>query len=149
MPVHDLLKKTARSVVTAPVDISVEDAIALMDKENVGALIVVQAGRPVGIFSTKDCFRLCLEKKPAVFDEITLGAAMTNKLIFAGPDDEFDTVMDIMLRAKIRHLPVIEAGRLSGMLNAKDLMIEHVRILEDELRRLKTYIDDLHEAGRD
>lgn len=149
MAVRDLLKKTARSVVTASVDISVADAIALMDKEKVGALIVVQDGRPVGIFSTRDCSRLCLEKKPAVFEEITLSAAMTNKLITAGPDDEFDTVLDMMLRSKIRHLPVIEDDCLSGMLSAKDLMIEHIHILEDELRRLKTYIDDLHEAGRD
>ena len=149
MVVRELLKKTARSIVTAPVDMTIEDAIALMDKEEVGALIVVKDGRPVGMFSTRDCFRLCLEKKSAVFDEITLGEAMINKLITAGPDDEFDMVMDMMLRAKIRYLPVIEDDRVSGMLNTKDMMIEYIRILEDELHRLKTYVDDLHKAGWD
>lgn len=148
MAMRDLLNQTTRSVVTAPADLTVEDAIVLMDQEKVGALIVVKEDRPVGIFSTRECLRLCLEKKPALFGGITLDAAMS-KPITVGPDEARDTVMDMMLRADIDHLPVIEDSRLKGVLNVRDLMMERIQILEDELRHLKNYIDDLHEAGRD
>ncbi len=134
---------------TAPAHLSIEDAIILMDKEKVGALIVVEEDRPVGIFSTRDCLRFCLKEKPAVFGGITLGAAMSNNLIIVGPDAERETAMEMMFRANIGHLPVIEDGQLNGVLNARELMMEHIRTLEDELRHLKNYIDDLHEAGRD
>jgi len=149
MAIRDLLNQTTRSVVTAPADLSVEEAIILMDKEKVGALIVVEGDRPVGIFSTRDCLRLCLDEMPVVFGGITLEAAMNNKMIFVSPDTERETAMDMMFRADIGHLPVVEDGRLNGVIIARDLMMDHIRILEDELRHLRNYIDDLHEAGRD
>lgn len=149
MVVSDVLKKSARRVVTASADMSVQKALALMDKEKAGVLVVVQDGRSVGIFSTRSCVRLCFDKNPALFEGISLGEAMTSKLISASPDEETDTIMDMMLRSDIEHLPVIDNDRLTGVVQIQDLMLERIQILEDELRSLKDYIEDLHEAGRD
>jgi IMP dehydrogenase len=149
MAVSDLLKKTARTVVTASADISVQEAIGLMDKEKVGVLIVLHDDRPVGLFSIHDCFQLILDNKPELFGGIALSEAMTSRLITARPGEEADTIRDMMLRADIRYLPVIDDGRLSGVVHIQDLMQEQIQILEDELRRLRDYIDDLHEAARD
>ena len=149
MAVRDFLDNKGQPVVTAPTGISVKKAIRLMTHEKVEALIVEHEGRPVGIFSTRDCFRLFLDSQPEVFEGLTLGSVMTDKLIFADPDDEIDTVTAMMIRTDISHLPVIENGRLCGMLKANDLYMERIQILEDELHRLRNYIEDLHQAGLD
>ena len=149
MAVGNLLKKMARPVVTAPADLSVADAIVLMGKEKVGAVIVLQEDHPVGIFSAGDCLRLCLDEKPGDFGGITLDRAMNRKLISVGPEEDIGKAMDMMLQADTGYLPVIEGGHLIGVLNARDLMMEQIKTLDDELGRIKNYIDDLHEAGRD
>lgn len=149
MAIREFINKKGQPAVSAPVDLSVEDALALMEKENAEALIVVKEDRPVGIFSTRDGFRLCLDNQPAKLRGMRLETVMNRRLISAGPEDRFDTLVEIMLRGDIHHLPVIEDGRLLGLLSAKDIMVERIKTLEDELRHLQAYIDDLHEAGMD
>ena len=149
MAMREFINKKRQPAVAAPVDLSVEDALALMVKENAEALIVVQEGRPVGIFSTRDGFRLCLGKQPAALRGMKLGTVVTRRLITTGPEDRFDTLVEMMLRDDVCHLPVIEDGRLLGLLSAKDLMVERIRTLEDELRHLQAYVNDLHDAGMD
>ena len=74
---------------------------------------------------------------------------MTDRLIAARPDDEVDSVIAIMVKADIRHLPVIEEKKIVGMLTLNDLIEQQLESLADEVHQLKDYIEDLHEAGRD
>jgi predicted transcriptional regulator len=74
---------------------------------------------------------------------------MTQKLISVSPDEETDTILNIMLRSDATHLPVIEDDRLIGVVQIHELMLEHIHSLEDEISRMKNYIEDLHEAGWD
>jgi predicted transcriptional regulator len=78
-----------------------------------------------------------------------LGDAMTATLITAKPDDEIDTAMNVMLKAGIGHLPVIENKKIIGMLTARDLVEYRLTSLDDEMHHLKEYIADLHDAGLD
>ena len=149
MAVRDLLLKTKRSVVSASAEISIIEAIGLMDKENSEVLIVEKDGRPVGIFSSRDFLKLYRQKNHGILDDLMLEEIMTQKLISVSPDEETDTTMNIMLRSDVTHLPVIEDDRLIGVVNIHELMLEHIQSLEDEISRMKNYIEDLHEAGWD
>lgn len=149
MAVRDLLKQTRRKVVSASAEISVHEAISLMEGEQLDVLVVERDERPVGIFSISDCLPLCLDKNNEIFVDLTLGEVMTERMISTSPDEKTATIMEIMLRSNIHHLPVIDDGRLIGVVHVQDLMLDHIQSLEDEIRRMKDYIVDLHEAGWD
>lgn len=149
MAVSDVLKRSARPVLTLERDRSVDDAIDAMSAGKAGALIVTENDRPVGIFSKRDVLRTYLRDKRRSFAAVRLGDAMTDKLISAKPGDAIDMVMQVMLAAGIGHLPVIEDEKVVGLLTAGDLVEYRLAVLDDELHHLKEYIADLHEAGLD
>ena len=67
----------------------------------------------------------------------------------ADPEDKLSQVLALMIKADIRHLPVIEEKKVIGMLTLNDLIEHQIDSLTDEIHQLKEYIEDLHEAGRD
>ena len=149
MAVSDLLKKMGRSVFSMESDRNVDDAINALTANKVSALIVTENTRPVGIFAERDVLRTYLRDKAKSFADVRLGDAMTATLITAKPDDEIDTAMNVMLKAGIGHLPVIENEKVIGMLTARDLVEYRLTSLDDEMHHLKDYIADLHDAGLD
>jgi IMP dehydrogenase len=78
-----------------------------------------------------------------------LGEAMTAKLIVAQPDDLVSSAMAMMIKADIRHLPVVENQRIACMLTISDLVKHHVGELTAELHYLQDYITDLQDAVHD
>jgi IMP dehydrogenase len=149
MKVRELLEKKGRPVVTIRSDKTVDDAVGLMAAEKASALIVLEKDHPVGIFAERDVLRAYLKNKSIAFAEIKLADAMTNKLIQAGPEDKVVAATQMMLKADIRHLPVIDDDRIIGMLTISDLVEHRLDALDAELRHLKDYIADLHDAGHD
>jgi IMP dehydrogenase len=149
MKVQDFFAVKNRPVHTIAGNRCVDDAITLMADVNASALVVTKNDQPVGIFAERDVFRCYLRNKSTVLSEITLRNAMTDRLIAARPDDEVDSVIAIMVKADIRHLPVIEEKKIVGMLTLNDLIEQQLESLADEVHQLKDYIEDLHEAGRD
>ncbi len=149
MKVHDLLREKARPVYTIASNQSVDDAVNLMTAKKTGALIVTQNGQPVGIFAQRDVFRYYLRDKTAVLSETALQKAMTNRLIVAQPEDDIERVTAMMMKADIRHLPIMKAEKIIGMLTLNDLIEHRLDSLTEEIHQLKDYIDDLHDAGRD
>ncbi|UCD77924.1 MAG: CBS domain-containing protein [Desulfobacterales bacterium] len=149
MKVLDLLREKARPVHTIASNQSIDDAVNLMSHKRVSALIVTENDQPVGIFAERDVFRFYLREKTTALSEIALQNAMTNKLIVAEPEDEVSHVMAIMIKSDIKHLPVIKAKKIVGMLTLNDLIEHQIDSLNQEIHHLKDYIDDLHDAGRD
>ena len=80
---------------------------------------------------------------------MTVEEAMTSKLIVAEPEEEVSAAMATMIKAGIRHLPVIENGRIIGMLTIGDLVEHQVGTLTAEIHYLQDYISDLHDADQD
>lgn len=149
MKVHDLLRKKARPVYTIAGNQSVADAVELMSRKKVSALIVTENEQPVGIFAERDVFRYYLREKTSALSEIALQNAMTGNLIAAGPEDDVNRIMAVMTKADIKHLPVIKARQLIGMLTLHDLIAYRIDSLTEENHQLKDYIDALHDAGGD
>ncbi|MBW2430682.1 MAG: CBS domain-containing protein [Deltaproteobacteria bacterium] len=149
MKVYALLREKARPVHTIASNQSVDDAINLMTAKKASALIVMEDDQPVGIFAERDVFRYYLRDRSAALSEIALQKAMTDKLIVAEAEDDVSRVMAIMIKADIKHLPIIDKKKIIGMLKLNDLIEHQIESFTDEINQLKDYIEDLHEAGRD
>ncbi len=149
MKVHELLSQKARPVYTITSDQTVDDAINLMTSKKAGALIVIEADHPVGIFAERDVFRAHIKDKSAAFSEIRLKDAMTNKLFAAKTEDEISSVMSMMIQADIKHMPVMKENKIVGILTLNDLIEHQIDMLTEELQHLREYIEDLHHAGQD
>ncbi len=149
MHVQDVMKKNRRVVHTIPAERTAEDAIVRMTEHRTSALIVMDGEMPVGIFTERDVLRCHVAWRQRLFREMPLSEAMSNKLIVAQPDDLVSSAMAMMIKADIRHLPVVEDQRITSMLTISDLVKHHVGELTAELHYLQDYITDLQDAVQD
>ena len=149
MRVQDVIKKKRHVVHTIPAQRTVEDAIVQMTERRTSALIVMDGEQPAGIFTERDVLRCHVAWRHRRFREMPLSEAMTDKLIVAQPDDLVSSAMAMMIKADIRHLPVVEDQRISLMLTISDLVKHHVGELTAELHYLQEYITDLQDAVQD
>ena len=149
MKVRDLFGENIRPIHTIASSRSVDEALRQMAEKKTSALIVIEDDQPVGIFAERDLFRYFLVDKTSALSEIDLHKAMTDKLIAASPEDDVGRLIAIMVKADIRHMPVIKKKKLVGLLTLNDLTEQQIESLNDEISQLKDYIEDLHEAGMD
>jgi len=149
MRVRDVMKQKSRAVHTIAATQTAEDAIVRMTEQKTSALIVMDGEMPVGIFTERDVLRTHVTWRGRLFREMTLSEAMTGDLIVAQPDDLVSSAMAMMIKADIRHLPVVENQRIAVMLTISDLVKHHVGELTAELHYLQEYITDLHDAVQD
>jgi signal-transduction protein with cAMP-binding, CBS, and nucleotidyltransferase domain len=149
MRVRDVMKQKRRVVHTIPAELTAEDAIVQMTEQQASAVIVMDGETPVGIFTERDVLRCHVIWRGRLFREMPLKEAMTGKLIVAQPDDLVSSAMAMMIKADIRHLPVVEARHISGMVTISDLVKHHVGELTAELHYLQDYISDLQDAAQD
>ena len=149
MRVHNVMKQKRRRVHTISVQRTAEDAIVQMTESQTSALIVIDGDTPVGIFTERDVLRCHVAWRQRLFREMPLNEAMTENLIVAQPDDLVSSAMAMMIKADIRHLPVVENQRIAAMLTISDLVKHHVGELTAELHYLQDYITDLQDAVQD
>jgi IMP dehydrogenase len=122
MQVKSLLKSKNKKIVSLDPDSSVEDAIRLMHKKKISAVMIMEEDRPVGIFTERDVVRSYIAKDGKKFRQIPLRDVMTKKLVVAGKNDNLGDIMAIMVQKNIRHLPVIENGKVVNMLSIRDVI---------------------------
>ena len=112
-------------------DESVLAALKVMAEKNVGALMVFSGGRPAGIVSERDYAR-----KVEVFDKTAAGTKvreiMTSEVIYVSPADDAYACLVLMRKHRVRHLPVMEGGRVVGVLSTRNVVEEVIH--EDEAR---------------
>ena len=147
--IEDIIKQKTGTVFTMESSLTIEDAIHLMVQKETTGVIVVEDDRPVGIFTEKDVVLFYARSNHRPFSEVFLKDAMTQKLIVARPEDGIDTSISLMIKAGIKHLPVVKGKRIIGILNFCDLVQHQVGTLSSELHYLEEYLDDLQEAGKD
>jgi IMP dehydrogenase len=149
MKVKDLLEECAGHFHTIEPDQNVEQALKQMSGYNVSALVLMDGEVSQGIFTERDLVRCHIIFPGKNIKDILVKDVMTSKLIVAEPDDTIEDAMKMMIKAKIRHLPVVSDGRIKGMLSLEDLVRKHVGDLTKELHYLKDYISVLQDAGND
>ncbi|MBC2705407.1 CBS domain-containing protein [Desulfobacula sp.] len=149
MKVKDCLEECAGHFHTIEQDQTVEQALKLMSGYNVSALVVMKKETSQGIFTERDLLRCHIIFSNKDIKNILVKEVMTSKLIVAEPGDTIEDAMGMMIKAKIRHLPVVLDGQIKGMLSLEDLVKKHVSVLNKELHYLKDYISDLQDAAYD
>jgi CBS domain-containing protein len=118
-------------------DVPVIDAVRLMAEKSIGAVLVMQAGRLVGILSERDYARKVVLQGRASSDT-PVRDIMTADVVSVGLDDSADHCMQIVTERRIRHLPVLDNGAVLGVVSIGDLVkavIEDQRLELDQLQR--------------
>jgi CBS domain-containing protein len=121
MNIASILATKGGAVFTIRPEQSIRQALAVLAHHNVGALVVVdETNRPVGILSERDVVRAAARSE-AVFG-LTVGEIMTRDVVVGTPPDDLSSVGHIMTERRIRHLPVMDQGRLCGMVSIGDIV---------------------------
>lgn len=120
----------------------VAEAAQMMETHNIGIVAVLDGDRLVGVLSERDVVRRVLNRGRDPL-RTAVGEVMTPDLVVASPDDDYQAAMRAMDQANIRHLPIVEGGRMVSMLSIRDLMRVDLARLTDEVRDLHAYIYQL------
>lgn len=139
MRIRDILSGKGAEVVVIEPGASVADLVALLAEHNLGAVVVAADGRTVdGIVSERDVVRH-LVAGPQVLTA-SVADIMTPDVHTCRPDDTVQSLAATMTRERIRHLPVVEDGRLSGIVSIGDVVKSHIGELEFERDQLEGYL---------
>jgi signal-transduction protein with cAMP-binding, CBS, and nucleotidyltransferase domain len=119
---------------------SVYDALKLMAEKNVGAVMVVdENNQMIGIFTERDYARkIVLKGKTSL--ETPIYEIMTSEMITVNPEQTLEECMNLMTKWHIRHLPIMENGRLSGMVSMRDVVEVLLSTKEGTIASLENYI---------
>lgn len=142
MRIREIIQTKGAFVVTVDPDRSVLDAMKVLVEHGIGAVVVMSGDEIAGIMSERDVLRLGASS-PASLETTRVGEVMTRDLIVAVPDDDLDYAMQVMTKNRIRHLPIVEGGRLAGMLSIGDVVNAARRTVESENRHLRDYIQGI------
>lgn len=140
MLVSQVLKEKGDLVFTVAPDDSAAEAAAVLHERQVGAAVVLgPGGGVIGIFSERDLVRL-IALQGAEGLKRSVCDCMTRQVIFAAPDETIDSVMARMTDRRVRHLPVLKDGRLTGIVSIGDMVKRKIAETEFERESLKAYI---------
>ena len=137
--IEKILCQKNREIWSVSPDATVYDAIALMAEKNVGALLVTENERLVGIVSERDYSRKVMLRGKTSRNSI-VREIMTTELTIAHPRETIEECLRFMTEKRIRHLPVIADGSLRGVISIGDLVKEVISAQSATLDQLRDYI---------
>jgi len=150
MQIKDILQEKGTDVATIDAGQTIHAAIVKLNRLGFGALIVTgQDNEVAGIITERDILLNCgdtcthLEIAPPrekAMCPYLVGDIMTKDLVIGVPQDDLNYVMGVMIRHKIRHLPILDDGKLAGIISVGDLVNAHFEENVFESRTLKEYI---------
>ena len=142
MLVKECLKRKNRDLVTVGPDVRVPDAMKLLLTNRISCLPVVDGdGQLIGILSDKDIFKRAYEDSHG-FTGASVRDLMTTEVIVGVPEDSLDYIGGVMTKNRIRHVPILEDGRVAGLISVGDIVSSQLSHMEIENRYLRQYIKD-------
>ena len=114
-------------------------AVKTLGEKRIGAVLVTNLGRIEGILSERDIVRVLGERGAAVLEE-PVSNVMTRKVVSCRQSDTVSAIMEMMTLGKFRHLPVVEDGKLAGLISIGDVVKWRVQEYEREQEALRDYI---------
>ena len=136
--VKDVLNEKGHDIWSIGPDASVFEAIEMMAQKEVGALLVLDAGKLIGIISERDYTRKVILKGKSS-REIKIRTIMTSPVICADTEQDVKECMALMTSKKIRHLPVLENNRLTGMVSLGDLVQSIIAEQNSQIKDFESY----------
>ncbi|MEM8609808.1 MAG: CBS domain-containing protein [Myxococcota bacterium] len=137
--IRDLLRRKGEDVYSVGPLSTVIDAVNIMNDHHVGSVLVMEAGYPVGIFSERDVLVrvVAAHRDPR---QTLVRDVMTTRIHTASPEDRLLDVMRLMTEQRCRHIPVMEADRLLGLVSIGDITKATQHDLRQEVLELSNYI---------
>ncbi len=138
-PIQELLKKREATVWSLTPQMSVFDALKQLADHDVGAMMVMDGGKLVGVFSERDYTRkIALAGKAS--KETPVKDIMTANVLTVTPQTRTKDCMALMSQKKIRHLPVLDGDKVLGMISIRDIMDDIIHDHELTISQLQSYI---------
>lgn len=138
-PVSSLLQRRTDGLFHTEPDATVFDALHVLARHEVGALVVLQGDKLVGVFSERDYTRkVALLGKSS--KEVRVAEIMTANVFTVTPQTPTHDCMALMSQKRIRHLPVVDGDTVVGMLSIRDLLDDIIADHEQTIEQLTTYI---------
>ncbi len=139
MLVAEILKDKGEAVYHIAPDARLEEACGELERLRVGALMVCDAGRVVGVLSERDVVKAVARDGKAALQK-PVSDYMTADVVFAAPAETVAILMERMTDRRIRHLPVLREGRLVGVISIGDVVKCQIAEATQEAESLRTYI---------
>jgi len=137
--VQQVLKVKGSGVLSIPPDATVYDALKLMAEKNVGALLVLEKGKLVGILSERDYARKVILKGKSSLNT-PVRDIMTGRVMFVRPEQTVEECMALMTEKHVRHLPVLVGDRVAGIVSIGDLVKASLEEKDFMIKQLENYI---------
>ncbi|MDE0880478.1 MAG: CBS domain-containing protein [Sphingomonas bacterium] len=139
MTIGSILQGKGTDIVSVARDAHVGDAVALLAEKRIGAMPVMDGDTVVGIFSERDVIH-CLKADGAAAMTRTVGDAMTSPVESVASGSSVMGALSLMTRRRIRHLPVIDEGRIVGFVSIGDLVKYRIDRIESDAAAMRDYI---------
>ena len=137
--VSEILENKGGMVLSVDITETVFDAISLMAQVNIGAVLVQNDDTIAGIFTERDYLQK-IALKSISSQKTPVGDVMTSPVITADPDDSIEKCLETMTTCHCRHLPVVENGKLLGIVSIGDLVKKMLDEKKSEVEQLSQYI---------
>lgn len=139
MTVRAILSAKGSQVASVDPDVKLSAALRILSERQIGSVIVVSGTRIEGILSERDVVRALDERGAAALDQ-PVSAAMTRKVVSCRLSDTVAHLMEVMTAERFRHLPVVEEGKLVGLVSIGDVVKLRLQHYEAEQEALRDYI---------
>ncbi len=139
MIVKGILESKGRETISVKPDAALRDAVKMLAVQRIGAVLVMNGPTIDGILSERDIVRVLGERGAGVLDE-PVRTVMTRNVVTCRPDDTVGAIMEKMTLGKFRHLPVMDDGRLAGVISIGDVVKWRLREIETEQEAMRDYI---------
>ncbi len=139
MTVRSILDSKGHQVLNVEPDAKLAAAVKILGEKKIGAVLVMSQGRIEGILSERDIVRVLAERGAQALEEPVSGV-MTRKVVSCRQSDTVAGIMEMMTLGKFRHLPVVEDGKVVGLISIGDIVKRRVQEYEAEQEALQNYI---------
>ena len=139
MSIAAILEGKGSEVVTVAVDAPVREAVDLLAGRRIGVVVVLDGGEVAGILSERDII-YCLASEGSAVLDLPASRVMTAPAVTVGPQVSVLAALSDMSKRRIRHLPVVDGGRLAGLVSIGDLVAYRIRRIEEEAEAMRAYI---------
>jgi CBS domain-containing protein len=144
MILEQILREKGSEVYSVAESATLKEAAELLDTRRVGAMVILgesggESGAIIGVFSERDLVR-AIARMGAAALKSTVADSMSRHVVTAGPSDTIEETMGRMTDRRIRHLPVVDGGRLTGVVSIGDLVKWRIAEASAEVEAIRSYI---------
>jgi len=138
MLIRDILKKKGSKTITTSKETKVVDIAHILTKEKIGAIVILEKEKVIGILSERDIVQAFTQKKSV--RNTKAQEIMTKNVFTCSLEDNNEDLLTLMVTKHFRHLPVLDKNKLVGVVSIGDLVKDRTKRLKKEIDQLKSYV---------